>query len=433
VRVAVVGAGPTGLVLGTALARRSHTVTLVDRDPGPPDEHTWPRKGVMQFHHAHLFRSTAVAVVRAEMPDAYDAWLALGAEPAYVDDALLGVRSTRETFERAVRSTAEAQAGLTIRRGHADEVLVVGGRAAGLHVDGDELPADVVVDASGRSGRATADLGERAGLGGACGIAYVDRVYRLRPDAEPGPMSTPMAYFSDHLGYLVLIFPHEHGLFSVILIRGSKDKQLTQLRQTHVFDAACRAVPGLADWTDPERAVPVTSALTGGNLLNVYRSHRRPDGALLLPGLLFAGDSVCTPTPIFGRGVATSLLQVAELLRLLDDEPDVDAVAERYADWCDTTMQPWVVDHIEIDEGLARRWSGQDIDLEGRIPSDLVLEAAGQDPEIAAAVGPWASMTGLPASLDPVRDRARAVYAGGWRPPYAPGPSRDELVALLGL
>ena len=34
-RVAIIGAGPTGLFLGAALARRGHRVTAVDRDPGP--------------------------------------------------------------------------------------------------------------------------------------------------------------------------------------------------------------------------------------------------------------------------------------------------------------------------------------------------------------------------------------------------------------
>jgi len=31
----------------------------------------------------------------------------------------------------------------------------------------------------------------------------------------------------------------------------------------------------------------------------------------------------------------------------------------------------------------------------------------------------------------PVRDKARAVLRTGWRPPYAAGPSRDELAGLL--
>ena len=91
-----------------------------------------------------------------------------------------GVRSRRETFERAVRSAALEQPGLEVRIGHVDGVTTSGGRAQGIRVDGSDLEADLVVDASGRSGRVNRHL-RGPGVGGECGIAYVDRAYRLRP------------------------------------------------------------------------------------------------------------------------------------------------------------------------------------------------------------------------------------------------------------
>ena len=54
-RTLIVGSGPTGLLLGAALARRGHQVTAVDLDPGPTGD-AWIRRGVMQFEHAHGFR-----------------------------------------------------------------------------------------------------------------------------------------------------------------------------------------------------------------------------------------------------------------------------------------------------------------------------------------------------------------------------------------
>ena len=36
------------------------------------------------------------------------------------------------------------------------------------------------------------------------------------------------------------------------------------------------------------------------------------------------------------------------------------------------------------------------------------------------------------ASLREAEPIAREVYAGGWRPAYAPGPTRDELVEIVG-
>ena len=436
-RIAIIGAGPAGLFLGSALARRGHDVTAVDRDPGPADETAWGRRGVMQFHHAHAFRQTVGDSLLRELPEAYDAWLGLGAEPVASDvptapPAPMGLRSRRETFERALRGAARATAGLELRQGHVDGVVENDGRAAGLVVDGAVVDADVVVDASGRNGRVTRSLGERAGVGGPCGQAYVDRVYRLRDGAEPGPLVTPLAWTADCQGYLCLVFPHERGLFSVVVVRSLDDPGLRDLRHDAAFDAAARAVPGLADWTDPERSAPVTDVLPGGPLLNVYRSQCRDDGSLVLPGLFFVGDSVATTTPVFGRGITTTLWQCEALLSLLDHDPDdLEGVGLAYDAWATDEMLPWVDDHIHIDAARVERWSGRDVYRDSRLPSDAILAAAEVRPEIMAHAGGYLQMAELPVSLRAAEPVAREVYDGGWRPAYSPGPGRDELCAII--
>ena len=132
-RIAIIGAGPAGLVLGAALARRGHHVTAVDRDPGPPVDGTWERRGVMQFHHAHAFRSTVIESLQRELPEAAPVWLATGAEPITVDmdgrPTLIGHRSRRESFERALHEVAVSAPGFTIRHGHVEAVLQQAGRA----------------------------------------------------------------------------------------------------------------------------------------------------------------------------------------------------------------------------------------------------------------------------------------------------------------
>ncbi len=435
-RTAIVGAGPTGLFLGTALARRGHQVTCVDRDPGPAADGSWPRRGVMQFHHAHGFRGQVVDAIDAEVPEAGERWRAAGAAPVTMPgpsgDLTLGMRSRRQTFEEALRRTAAEQPGLEIRVGHVDEVSATRGRADGLRVDGVHLPADLVIDASGRSSRVTRRLRATPTVGGPCGIAYVDRQYQLHYGAEPGPLLNPLAWQATFDGYQVIIFVHEHGIFSVLLIRPTDDRDLVDLRHAAAFEAACRAVPGLSEWTDPSRSRPITDVLPGGLLMNWYRDQTGPDGGLALPGLLFVGDSVCTTTPNFGRGIATSMLQAREVLRLLDEHgADVVTVAESFDGWAATHMRPWVEDHLLMDDSLARRWAGEDVDLSGRLPSDLILAAAEADPGIGAGIGPYMTMQAGPSSLDAVEPRARAVYEGGWRPPLPEGPSRAELVDLV--
>ncbi len=78
-RCVIVGAGPTGLVLGMGLAHRGHDVTVVERDPGPQTDGSWPRRGVMQFHHAHGIRPHVGQVLMAEAPTAYERVLQAGA------------------------------------------------------------------------------------------------------------------------------------------------------------------------------------------------------------------------------------------------------------------------------------------------------------------------------------------------------------------
>ena len=431
-RVAIIGAGPAGLFTGSALAARGHDVVAVDRDTVPPPEGRWPRPGVMQFHHAHGFRSQVGRALEREWPAALAAWLELGAEPIIFDVPGMGAvaaghRSRRDTFERALRTVAGTVPGLTIRQGHVDGVVSSEGRVRGIVVDGSAVEADLVVDASGRSGRSVDALRAPLSVGGPCGMAYVDRQYRLHDGAEPGPMAGPLAWVADFDGYQSLVFLHERGYFSVLLVRPTADSALKVLRHRAAFEAACRAIPGLAAWTDPERATPVTDVLPGGPLRDAYRGQRSRDGRPCTPGLVSIGDAVATTTTIFGRGITTTFLQVLRLLALLDTEPDPGLVGESFDAWCDERMLPWVADHVAMDQDMVRRWEGGDVDVTRRLPSDLILAAGAADPAIEQGTGGYVSMLELPSSLDPVEPLARAVYESGWRPPFTPGPTRGEL------
>ena len=415
-QVLVAGGGPAGLMAAATLERRGHDVLVVDRDPGPQGS-AWRRRGVMQFDHAHGFRPQVPELLLDEWPAAYDAWLALGAEP--VEGA---VRSRRSTFERALRRAAGGLPGLTVRCGHVDGLLREDGRIIGASVDGVAVHADLVVDATGRSGRVS---GSSDGVAGDCGLAYVDRCYRLLDGAEPGPMSFPLGHVADHDGYQCLLFLHEAGHFSVVLVRPTADPELKALRFEPAFDAACRALPAVSDWVSPARARSTSRVMVGGALRNVYRPQ------LGVPGLVAVGDSVATTTPTRGRGIAMACLQLRGLLDLLDGGADPVTVAEPFGAWCDQQVQPWVVDHVAIDTGAVRRWQGEEVDLSQPLTTDLVAAAAAADPRIMEHAGGYFSMTALPATLAPAEPLARAVFESGWRPPYAAGPTRDELVAII--
>jgi 2-polyprenyl-6-methoxyphenol hydroxylase-like FAD-dependent oxidoreductase len=425
-RVLVVGAGPAGLLAGAGLAARGHHVLAVDRDGGPLAGGGWERRGVMQFAHAHGFRQQVADVLRAQWPAAHEAWAAAGAEPQLIETpggpVTGGTFSRRVTLERALRAAAATTERLRVVQWHVEALVERAGRVVGARVDGAAVSADLVVDASGRSGRLerTPTL-----VGGDTGIAYVNRTYRLRPGAQRGPMSSPIAWFGSFDGYAAIVFPHERGHFTVVVVRPTADPALKDLRHDSAFDAAMQSIPALAAWTDPARSVPTSPTMAGGALRNTYHQQRG------LPGLVAVGDAVTTTAPTAGRGVAMAFLQVDQMLRLLDAGADVATVAEPFGAWSDEQMLPWVLDHVTMDEAAAQRWQGHDVDLTRPLPSDLVVAAAEVEPRLGELTMPYVSMAALPSSLATAEPLARAVYESGWRPPHAEGPSRDRLVELI--
>jgi hypothetical protein len=94
----------------------------------------------------------------------------------------------------------------------------------------------------------------------------------------------------------VAVFIHDNQILSALIARASTDRQLAALRTRAAFDAATRAVPALAAWTDPGRSRPVTPVPPGGRLYNSYQGQLNGTGCVALDGLIYAGDSVCTPT-----------------------------------------------------------------------------------------------------------------------------------------
>ena len=131
------------------------------------------------------------------------------------------------------------------------------------------VAADLVVDASGRAGRLSAPFrppGHRVD----CGMAYAARQFRLRAGATPGPVNGGPGFMGSHRGFLVMVFRHDAGTFTVLFIRPSEDKALALLRHADAFTAACRVVPGLAEWTDPDRSEPIDAVRAGAGLTNEY-------------------------------------------------------------------------------------------------------------------------------------------------------------------
>jgi len=434
-KVAIVGAGPTGLYSAMSLARRGHPVTVIDRDCGPMPDGEWDRKGVMQFHHPHFFRPQVRDALLAEVPEVVDDLLAAGAMLTPVSPVmpeLLGLRVRRLTFERVLRAAAVSEPVVTIASGHGDQIAADDDRRVrGVIVDGRLIEADLIIDASGRSSRLTDGLRAPA-IGGDSGFAYVSRHYQLRPGAEPGPLNSPPGWAGIYHGYLVIIFLQDAGTFQTLIVRRSDDSDLALLRHDAAFDAAARAIPAIATWVDPDRAAPSAPAMVGGGLHNTYRGQLGADGETAIAGLFSVGDAVLTTNPAAGRGVTTSLMQAQRLLAILDEHgTDLVVSAHEFDRWCTENMKPWFEDHVAWDAGLLSRWSGEDIDFAKPLPSDLICSLGQSDPSVMPIVGAYQAMLAGPSVLASIEQRARDNLRTGFRPSVPDGPTRDQLVDLI--
>ena len=429
-RTVIVGAGPTGLFSAVALARRGRDVVIVDRDPGPPRQGFWQRRGVMQFHHAHTFRGPVVEALQVDMPDVLGDLIAEGATiAAGAGGRPAALLCRRLTFDKVLRNAAAKEPGVTLVTGHVDRLLHERGRAVGVQVGGHTMAADLVLDASGRASRFT---GVRLPAeGGDCGATYVTRQYELHAAESAGPVNSPIGLALSLPGYWAIAFVHDNRTVSVGITHDGTDRRLRRLRFDRVFTEAVHAIPQLSDWIDPLRSRPITSVLPGGRLYNSYRGQLDDVGRPALTGLISVGDAVCTTTPLAGRGVTLGLLQARELVRtLLDNGTDIVSATMEFDSWCMQNIRPWFDDHRYVDAERMRRWSGADVDLSRPIPSDLIVAAADAEPRLRGIVDPYARMDALPVSLAPARPLARAVFESGWRPAIPAGPSRDELAEL---
>ncbi len=432
-RTLVVGSGPVGTFAGLMLARRGHEVLLVDRDPGPPPEARWARRGVMQFELPHFFRWFVRHAICEEVPELWTALLLAGGLPATppgMPEQLTGLQCRRSTFERTIWTFATAEPRVSRLTGHVDDLLVDRGRVAGAVVDGAVVEADLVIVATGRAGRIGDDFRAPA-EGGSCGFSYAARQYQARPGVALPDWGMPRSAVHD--GYGTIVFPQDGGTVTALFVRPTDDPLLIDVRRNEIFQRVAAAVPNLAPWTDARRFVPIADVRAGGNLANRYRGQRAVDGSVR-PGVLFVGDAVCSTNPAAGRGVSLGMQQARELVRLLDTHSETAQVAVEFDEWCETHIRPWFADHVHWDATQLARFRGEDLDLEARIPSDVVCACAQVDPTIMAAAGPYLGMVAGPEVLDQVQDKARVVLRTGWRPPYAEGPTRDQIAELsLGL
>jgi 2-polyprenyl-6-methoxyphenol hydroxylase-like FAD-dependent oxidoreductase len=327
-RVAIVGAGVSGLGAAINLAHDGHDVVVCERDATPlptsaDEAFDWNRRGAPQVRHSHAFLARGRNLIRDRLPDVREALLAAGVtevawsnmarggrdfEPEPGDEDLVMLACRRTTFEWVLRRYALETDRVEIRDGSVVSALAASNGSGPVRITGvvtgdGAIDADVVVDATGRPSHLIDLL---AGVGvpltetkSPTGIVYLSRFYRLRDGVAPPDETTFNGADLEYLKFAV--FRGDNNTFSITLAFAPEDEQLQTLRDESRFDAVTAQIETIAKWTDCDVSVPISGVHYMGGLINRVR-HFVVDGEPIALGIVAIGDaSVCT-NPLFGRG-----------------------------------------------------------------------------------------------------------------------------------
>ena len=373
--ILILGAGMAGLCSALALSGKGHTITLIEKDPPPPEGGAdaafadWKHAGVGHLRHSHAFLARLRTLIKASHPALLDALAAAGCRelkladglpepmravyrPAPGDEDLAVLTSRRTTLELVMRRYVEGLAGVEIRSGlFVKEVLIEGAggarRVAGVRIDSDpatELRADVTIDAGGRLSNVPEQLRAAGAVideeSEACGILYYTRHYRLR-DGQGEPPRGRTSGTGD-LGYIKYgLFPADNGWFSVTLAVPEVEAYLRQkVVSPEIFDAICAQMPGLAIWIDPARSEPMSRVYGMGDLVGHWRRFVTATGPAALDYFPI-GDVMIRTNPLYGRGCSFAAISAFVLAGVLADASEPRARAQLYQDRIASTLRPY--------------------------------------------------------------------------------------------
>jgi 2-polyprenyl-6-methoxyphenol hydroxylase-like FAD-dependent oxidoreductase len=335
----VIGGSMAGLLASRVLADYFEKVTILERDRFPADPQ--PRKGVPQARHTHILLLRGQQQLEKLFPGIQDELQQAGAPRMdWINDLCSYVFTglmprfpshyqthpcSRDLLEWSIRHRVTSLTNLHIVEGADVNELLMDerrGQVSGVRFtrrdhpgsQGENMLADLVVDASGRESKAATWL---KSLGYA--LPAEIRINSFLGYASRGYQS-PLGW-SDWTVHLVrglpphdrrggVIYANEHGRWAVTLAGAGRD--YPPIDEAGFLDfARSLAVPTL--YNALREAQPITPISGYRRTENRWRQFERlprwPDNFIVL------GDAVCAFNPVYGQGMTVA----AEGAMLLDE------------------------------------------------------------------------------------------------------------------
>ena len=392
-RAVVLGGSLAGLFAATALARHVDRVVLIERDR-LPEEPQW-RRGVSQGRHAHNLMTGGHQAMSRLLPGIRDELVAAGAVPVRMpqDMLLLTAGGWMPRFSAPLEMltcTRELIDAVVLRRIRQDRRIDIHERAEvvglvpavgdsgvrGVRVrtrepgcssgwsEPRELPADLVVDATGRSSRAADWLTD---------LGYPqpeEQVVDARTAYSTCVFAPPTGHRADWRCLLLQSTPEVPRQGILNIVEGGR------------WMVSLAALGGVRTPTDHEGfleyartlrspllyqvlrdARPVTTVHRSGRTENRRRFfeklRRWPDGYLVL------GDAVCALNPSYGQGMSVAALTAVALDQALEVTGTVRGVAGGLRRVVARVVEPaW---QVARSADLAYPWAARDTDLRTRV------------------------------------------------------------------
>ena len=341
-RAVVIGASIAGLLSARVLSEHFDCVNILEKDD-LKDE--LPRKGVPQGHHIHILWSGGMAAMRNLFPGVeedlrrqggivYDnskdmRWYHHGVWKLRTDSGLKIHSQSRPLLERIIRDRVMAIENVKLIPRSTLKSLAIdklNNRITGVEFTersvsdaSKTLEADLVIDASGRTGAALRCLADHGYPPPEVDkirfdIGYASRIYK-KPENTNHNWQSLVIYPKAPLSFLWgVIFPIEGDRWIVTLVGVAGHhlktndpeafvKFASQLDQPELYEAIRDATP-----LSPVRLVH----FPGQQRRRLERMHSLPGG------LLAVGDALCSFNPLYGQGMTVCSLEASLLKDCLE-------------------------------------------------------------------------------------------------------------------